>query len=543
VTQRPWQIDRHPFDWDAHRYLLPLYDAFHIDSRANDGLQMVVLKGAQMGASTFGMLGLLFIALKFPGSWASYYLPDQAMTNIFSSNRFKPLVESNPTIAPLLGGEKNEGDNSNRLRRLGTSSISFGYMGGRTSTESLPLLGVFFDEVRRMDILEINLAQERISHSPYPINIKLSTAGYPEQDIHAYFLKTNQQYWHTRCRCPDGVELAAIWPECIGLQGDEVFYRCPTCSTVIHNPQDGRYIAHAPAKSIPGFHMPQTLSLAPLHAPANLWAKYIDPQQDRGEFHRSALGMPYVDPEAQLVQFDDLVACEDETLQWEQEGVNCVLGGDQMGGWIDIVILKHTPRGKFRLVHLERIEGDDPFGDGRLDGLMRRYDVSHACMDLNPAWNESMRYAKRWYGRAHLVTYSSTDRADMIQWRDRRRPKDQTPNEPEVKFKFMVTIQRYKALDYALGLFRERLVEMPHRRGLVQKVHDEHGVLRPVFMAEELLWPHVQRIVRQKHMLDEDQLKFTMQMVKVGADPHFAFAWCYAIIGASRNSGGRVSIL
>jgi len=543
VHGRPWQIDRHPFNWDRHQYLLPLYQAFHVAPDENAGLSIIVQKGAQVGASTFGMLALLFLALKFPGSWSAYFLPDQAMTHIFSSNRFKPLVESNPTIAPLLGGERGEGDNSNRLRTVGRSSVSFGYMGGRTSTESIPLLGIFFDEVRRMEPLDINLAQERISHSPYPIDVKMSTAGYPQQDIHAYFLKTNQQYFHTDCHCHDGIVLAEEWPQCIGVQGAEVFYRCPKCSAVIENPQIGRYIAHAPDKPIHGFHMPQTLSLAPLHQPQKLWEKYIDPQQDRGEFYRSTLGLPYIDREAQLVTEEDLIACENPDLTWEKEGINCSLGLDQMGQFNDVVIIKHTPRGKFRLMHIERIEGDDPFGDGRLDELMKRYDISHACVDLNPNYNESLRFCKRWYGRAHLVTYSSTDRADMFAWRDRRRPKDQTPNDPEVKFKFVVTLQRYKAMDYALGLFRERLVEMPPRRGLVQTVHDEHGVLRPVFMAEELFWKHMQRMVRQKHVLDDDQLTFKMQMVKVGPDPHLAFAWTYSVASASRSGGGRVTIL
>src|SRR5215831_18563662 len=72
VQHRAWQIDRHPFDWDRHRYLLPLYEAFQVTPEANDGLQMVILKGAQTGASVFGMLGLLFIALKVPGSWSAY---------------------------------------------------------------------------------------------------------------------------------------------------------------------------------------------------------------------------------------------------------------------------------------------------------------------------------------------------------------------------------------------------------------------------------------------------------------------------------------
>jgi len=534
VQRRAWQIDRHPFDWEHHRYLLPLYEAFRVTPGTTDGLQMVILKGAQTGASVFGMVGLIFIALKFPGSWSAYYLPDQAMTQIFSSNRFKPMVESNPLVAPLLGGERGTSDNSNRLRTLGRSSVSFSYMGGKTSTESLPLLGLIFDEVRRMHAVEMNRAAERISHSSYPIDLKMSTAGYPEQDIHGHFLKTNQQYWHSDCRCPDGIVLAEHWPDCIGIQGAAVFYRCPRCGTVIPDPQNGRFLAHAPDQRVPGFHLPQTLSLAPLHHPAKLWAKYTDPHQDRGEFYRSALGLPYIDPEAQLVTPEDLAACEQTDLRWETQGTRCVCGIDQMGGWNDVVVLKPTRQGKYQLVHLERIEGDDPFGDGRLDALMRRYDVSCGVCDLNPNYNEALRFAKRWMSRVFLVTYTHSEQAPMVAWRDRDQPRHQVANAPEVQFRYMVTLQRYKALDYALGLFRARMVAMPHRRGLVQTVHDEHGVRRPVFLCEELLWPHLQRMVRQKHVLDAEQLTYKMEMVKVGADPHYAFAWLYAVTAAAR---------
>jgi hypothetical protein len=211
-----------------------------------------------------------------------------------------------------------------------------------------------------------------------------------------------------------------------------------------------------------------------------------------------------------------------------------------MGNWNDVVVLQQARGGKYQLVHLERIEGEDPFGDGRLDALMRRYDVSCCVCDLNPNYNEALRFAKRWLSRVFLVTYSSSAQAPMVAWRDRDQPRHQVANAPEVQLRYMVTIQRYKALDYALGLFRTRMVAMPHRRGLVQTVHDEHGVRRPVFLAEELFWPHMQRMVRQKHVLDAEQLTYKMEMVKVGADPHYAFAWLYAVTAAARAGLGGI---
>lgn len=538
----PWQIDRHGFDWDAHRYLPPLYQAVQADPTRQTSLDITVIKGAQIGATIWAMMALLYLARRFPAAQLGYFLPDQAMSQLFSANRFKPLVESNLEARRLLGNEQ-QGTNNTRLRTLGDASIYFSYMGGTTSTESVPLLGIFFDEVRRMSHTDLGLARQRISHSPFPVDIKLSTAGYPDADIAAYYARTDEREWHTRCACPDGVILADEWPNCLGFDGEDVYYRCPRCETRISNPQDGGFVAHHPERPLIGFRIPQTLSLAPLHQPKALWEAYSNPQTDRGEFYRSVLGRPYINPEAQLVTEADLLACRDTQVDWEAEGDRCSMGIDQMGGWNDIVILAHYRTTKVRLVHLERLEGDNPFDDGRLDRLMRDFDISCCCCDLNPNFNEAMRFAKRWESRVFLVTYASTERADMIAWRDRRKAKDQAPNEDEVRFRYIVTLQRYKAIDYALGLFRERLIALPDPDSLLQTIRDDHGRVRPVALGRELFWPHMRRVVRQKTIVNEEAGTYRMDMVKVGADPHYAFAYTYAVAAASRRQAGRVAML
>ena len=240
---------------------------------------------------------------------------------------------------------------------------------------------------------------------------------------------------------------------------------------------------------------------------------------------------------------DDLTGCRDRDVDWETQGDRCAMGIDQMGGWNDVVLLAPYRGSKVRLVHLERLEGDDPFDDGRLDRLMRDYDVSCCVCDLNPNFNEAMRFAKRWESRVFLVTYASTERADMIAWRDRRKPKDQAANEDEVRFRYVVTLQRYKAIDYALGLFKERLIALPDPDGLHQTIRDDHGRVRPVAMGRDLFWPHMKRVIRQKTIVNEEAGVYKMEMVKIGADPHYAFAYTYAVVAASRRHSGRVALV
>jgi hypothetical protein len=532
VQQRPWQIDRHGFDWEHHRYLLPLYEAFAVAPGHSDGLTLTVIKGAQVGASVWAMLGMIFLAVLFAGRKLGYFLPDQTMTHLFSQDRFKPMVESNPTIGAMLG--RQDATNNMRLRMIGDSSIFFSYMGGTTSTESLPLLGIYFDEVRRMNMSDIGLAEQRISHSEYPVNIKLSTAGYPGSDIDYYYSLTDQREWHTRCQCPDGIVLAETWPDCVGFDGPAVFYRCPRCGTTIADPQDGSYVAHAPSSPIPGFRIPQTLSHAPLHTPQALWARYVSPKSDRGEFYRSTLGRPYIDPESQLVTEPDLVSCEAPDLAWQRTGVKCALGCDCMGGFAWVVIKMLAPTGKHRLVHLECIEDLEPLG-ARFDQLMHDFDVSCAVVDMLPNWNDAMRLAQRWVPRIFLATYQSHDA--MIAWQDAAHPKAQEKNEEDIKtsFRYRVTLNRYKVLEWSLRRFRNRDNEMPHRRGLVQTLTDAHGIRRPMFVCEEVYWDHMQRMVTKKELRNAETGEVRMVMVNLGIDPHLCHANAYADVALQRQ--------
>jgi hypothetical protein len=541
VTNRPWQIDRHAFDWAHHQYLWPLYEAFCVDPQANNGIDIVLIKGAQIGASVWAMLGMIFLSVKFPGRKLGYFLPDQSMSYLFSGDRFKPMVQSNPVIGQMLG-DQHDGTDNMRLRMIGQSSVFFSYMGGTTSTESLPLLGIYFDEVRRMSMTDVSLAEQRISHSEYPVNVKLSTAGYPGTDIDYYYSLTDQREWHTDCQCRDGVLLAELWPDCLGFAGDEVFYRCPRCNTVIDNPQAGRYIAHAPSKALVGFRIPQTVSLAPLHTPKALWTRYTNPKEDRGEFYRSVLGRPYVDPESQLVTEDDLIACENPDLHWERKGTNCVIGCDTMGGYAWVVVKMLAPNGKHRLVHLECIEDLDPLG-ARMDALLRDFDVSCAVVDMLPNWNDGMRLALRHRPKVFLATYQAHDA--MIAWQDRMRPKKQSRNERDVRdsFRYRVTLNRYKVLEWSLQRFRQRDNEMPHRRGLVQTLTDAHGIRRPMFVCEEVYWDHLKRMVSKKDVRNEETGEFKMTMINLGIDPHLVHANAYCDVGLQRTRGGRVSIL
>lgn len=539
------RVDNEPFTWTGHEYLIAPYKSMAVTGDRNpEGLRVVLETGAQIGKTTMGFLFLIWVALKFYGKYFGYFLPDQAMAMIFSDVRFKPTVRSIPEIRPLWGedptaedGDKKKTDQK-RVRSIGPSQIFFSYMQGKTSTESIPMLGIIFDEVRRMLEGDIERAEERLSHSPYPINFKYSTAGYPDANIDKYFKQSNQHKFHSNCGCKDGVVLADVFPDCIGdRNGKEFFYICPTCKTIITNPRDGRWIPHNPSSDIIGYHIPQTLSC---RQDAGKILKAFQDASDLQEFYNSKLGVPYLSPEAQIVNTEILRATVNTDLKWLNKGVNFAMGIDQMGGFNVITIRYWGPKcdlgiNKSRLAHLEIVYADDPWE--RADELMRQYDVSVCVADSLPNINEARRFAQRWPGRVWLADYSYESKGDqdICEWGDRpKQTNSEKKSSDEIKNKYTVRIARFQGLEWNLMKYVHRLKEQPHERGIVAEVKDNAGRKQIQFLCEQVFWIHLQKLARRKVMVDEAQGKFKMIFENIGIDPHFAHADLYCELALSR---------
>ncbi len=538
-------VDNEPFTWTGHEYLIEPYKAMAVTGDHNpEGLSVVLETGAQVGKTTMGFLFLIWLALRFFGKYFGYFLPDQAMAMIFSDVRFKPMVRSIPEIRPLWGEDPSatDGDrrktDQKRVRSIGSSQIFFSYMQGKTSTESIPMLGVIFDEVRRMLEGDIERAEERLSHSPYPIKFKYSTAGYPDANIDKYFKQSNQNKFHSRCGCKDGVVLSDTFPDCIGdRNGKEFFYICPTCKTIITNPRDGMWIPHNPTSEIIGYHIPQTLSC---RQTAGKILKAFQDASDLQEFYNSKLGVPYLSPESQIVNETILRATVNPAIKWIRKGQNCAMGIDQMGGF-NVVTLRHwgpscdMGTNKSRLAHLEIIYSDDPWE--RCDELMRQYDVSVCVADALPNINEARRFAQRWPGRVWLADYSYESKGDqdICEWGDRpKQTNSEKKSSEEIKNKFTVRISRFHGLEWNLMKYVHRLKEQPHERGLVQEVKDNTGRTQIQFLCEQVFWIHLQKLARRRKTIDETQGKYKMVFENIGIDPHFAHADLYCELALSR---------
>lgn len=535
------EVDNHKFDFDKHRYLLPLY--------LDQSQELILIKAAQMGATIYMILFLLWFA-RHNSVKVGLFFPTGDGVAKLSKDRLTPLLRSSKELADCVVDDVDTIGLKQITNIHGkTSSLYMLYLGGQASKDSVPLDAVCFDEVRLVKSKDIDQAMERISHSPHKLRRFMSTAGYPGEDIDKRFKLGSQLYWHVKCRCPDGFVPSDVFPDCIAENKatGEVYLRCPKCSTRIVDPQNGAYVAHNPRAEFPSYHISQLISK--FITPKEIWTFYNQTTNKR-EFYNAKLGRPYIDIENQPVTEDILESCVNPELSWalapggtKDLMRHCAMGVDQMGGYNYVVIMKRDKDGRKQIVHLEIIESSNPryWENGqqvtpfkRLYELMREFDVGVCVVDAMPNANEAQDLARSFKGRCFLGWYGESG-VDMVRWYDKLKIREQIrKGSQELRMKWQVVMHRYQTIDYCLQQFVDREIVMPHPDAYVQVVRNEETGRFEAEPIARRMWKHMQSLVRQYTVTNEETGKGRHEWIYIGGDPHFAHAMNYACIAVER---------
>lgn len=532
------EVDQRAFDFDHHRYLLPIYMC--------NAQEMSWMKSAQMGATIYEVLRLLWFC-RYHQVKAALYFPTADGVTKLAKDRLNPIIKSNKELEDNLSDGDALGLKHIQNIHGRSSSLYMLYLGGTASKDSVPLDVLGFDEVRLCDTNDIDQALERVSHSTYKYRMYVSTAGYPNLDIHARFLRGNQQYWHVKCNCLDGFIPSECFPDCIiETKKREVFLRCPKCKMIVRDPQNGNYVAHNPGADFPSFHISQFISK--FITPKEIWTHY-NTAINKKEFYNAKLGKPFVDEENVPITEEVLENSVNTDIRWlhdahRKDRRNCAMGIDQHGGNVFVVIAQRANDGTKRIVHMEIVDSANPryWENGkqvspfkRVYELFREFDVGMCVIDAMPNYNEAAQLTRDFRGRCFVAWYGGQEQKDIALWHDRARVKEGIrKGSQNIKTKFQVSLNRYTSIDYALSEFVSRNVEMPHPDALVQVARSKEGRWEADNICRTTFWLHLKSIVRQKTWIDEQTGRYRMEWAYLGRDPHFVHAWNYCNIALER---------
>jgi hypothetical protein len=528
------EVDNNPIEFEKHRYLLPIY--------ADQSDEVVMAKAAQLGATVWMMLRVLWWLHAHQGRKAGMYMPNKELVDNTSADRLTPLMQSVPPIREIADLNDKLG-----LRKVGKSSFYLLHLGGKSAKDSVPLDYVSFDEIRLCSDKDIDQTLERIAHSPYKMRLFASTLGLPGSNIDIRFQLGSQHVWVAKCGCAEGCDLPSVFPDCVVADDprrpEEVYLRCPKCKYEIKDPQNGRYVPRNPGASYNSYRVSQLTSK--FITPKEIW-DFWKRTTNKAEFYNSKLGLPYVDAENVGVTMEQLEAACKQDLPWaEPNNVpnKTAMGVDQGAGYCYVTI-GDLYEGKKRIRHVEVIEQHNPRYRGpegailspfnRLAELMVEFNVGLAVVDSMPSINDALQFARQFPGRVFLAYYSKESK-EMVQWNDKKRYKETVRKAgPLLKFKWSVILGRFASFDYMFGEIKGGSYTFPDPDRLKQMSFDEKtGILTPIEPARRL-FSHLTRLVKNFNVVNEETGEGKWRWIYTGSDPHFAHSLNYCNIALER---------
>lgn len=540
------KVDDHPFTLENRQALHFVYDLIPTTPEQAYKKMIVLMKGAQMGLTIWEMLADIYMALKWAPCKIGMYVPDRSLAGYKSAERFMPVVRTVPAAYdrltesdPNTGRKKGEGNVLNRT--MGDSRFLFLWTSGKVATESFPLDVVSFDEVQEMLIGDMEKTMERMSASFIRFTLMLSTAKWPDADIHFWYKMGKQYRFHTECDCEDGVLLDDHFPHCVvfnekqyrGAPKDEYVYVCPVCNAYIPDQQVGRWVAHNPGAPIDSVHLPQILS--PTVSPQEIIEAYNN-ASDMQNFYNRKLGKPYSDPSQIPINMEILNECAKQGvaagLKWKLKARGTYMGIDQMGAFNVAIIKERMPDGRQATIHVESIYDSDPFV--RCDELMKDYGVAVCVVETLPNYNDAKRFSGRHRGRVFLAGYKDIA-DDMLQWGDATVSKADRKTDIESRDRYTVMLDQYKCMQTSMARMVKHECLFPDPKGLRQDIVNK-GVKKRVFLLKDEVFLHFTKtaLVTEK---DPEQKKFRRKVVKVGIDPHYSYANMLCDVAWARSHG------
>ena len=548
------------FSLDRYPYQRELYDEY----RAKPRQRVAIMKAAQTGLTVKLMnRGFFWTADALTQHNVGLYFPTSKGIEKLSAGRLRPMLRTSSRMQELMRDVDNV-----FLMRIGRSNLAmFGVMSG-VDQDSTPIDVELVDEVRLMSTDKLERIMVRTTESTIrdPVTgtrgiIELnSTAGFPNKDIHAFFLESTQGWWTVPCPDPGcrrhqaGIilprEFAENHARVIGQEDSGWYYlKCPRCGARLPDAQQqhGWYGHENPGAQWLGYQFSQ------LGKGEGFLNSEIMPAWNRGlnvpEFYNSRLGLPYMDPDAVPAGKEVVDRNIDPTSghHWHPEPIGPdtrwrALGIDQRAGEKHCVIKTLLPSGLHRLEHLAVIEASGPDAAREIIQLARAWGVKIVVMDGEPSYDLFITVARALpKGMVWQQDYVDGS-AQVVRWEDKRRDKQIKKSSGELKYEYRCLIDRFKGLDWSLGLFRLQRNQLPidlyelkvpriiEGKRVGHSIGGEYvthlGNLAKVKLQKTVPLPTGERVA----LVGE----YTQVWRNLNLDPHFAHANLYADVGLAR---------
>lgn len=390
-------LENRPLSFEGHDYLHAIYN--------DESRHIVIIKAAQLGVSTFALLLSVHGCIYKYENGVLYLLATRTDVTEFSKGKLTKLIDDNPIIKRHL-----QDTDSATLKKLNRAFLYFRGSRVRAALKSISVDLLVVDEFDEHESKQLDLAQERLSHSRHKRRLDMSTPTFPDYGIDKlYHEVTDCKRWAHKCgKCGKWNILEEHFPEClveVGKpveKGGKVLKVCYSCREELKS-ESSVWVPERLDKGLAsGYHTSQLNS--PMITSEEFLLSYkrnvlrTVPTTDGGapnptEFWNSKMGKAHVEAKHRLIKEQVWECCGDFGIS-EYDTGPCSMGVDQGD---DIYVVIGTKRfGKPRIIYLGiHKEWEE------LDHLVKQYGVMCVVADAMPEKRNARAFIERVAGRCN----------------------------------------------------------------------------------------------------------------------------------------------
>ena len=440
--------------FDTHPFLPALYDDLHPE--------IVVIKGAQLGFSTWSISRTLWAATQF---WMStlYTFPSRTDVSEFTQARINPIIRSSQFLAERIVDvdsvqvkqfSRTPAAEYKRLRRQGLSEeearISTIYFGGASTEKDAQSRDVdllIHDEEDRSNPQVIEQMSDRLSASKLAWRIRLSTPTIPGKGVDRTWSTSDQRAWMHRCsRCNAWFEMAfpdgrgdtrgcilperwdPEWGDDAWQAGtDKVQYICPKCRQPLREEDraTGQWATAFPDRWVHGYHVSQ-MSAPWISAPQILFAFFKATWES--DFWNLKMGLPWEEGTNAMTRAAILgppgTGRTDPNREQELSSDSGTVMGVDVGAKFDVVV-ERVEGGSPRVIRIARLDSWEQVSE-----YMTLYNVRMCVIDAAPEEHATRLFQESFRpGRVWRCVYDS-GKAKQVVWQEKSGYVVKAPREP-----------------------------------------------------------------------------------------------------------------
>lgn len=406
-----------PFDLRSHLYLF--------DFLADTHPKQVMMKGAQLGASTAQIIKTLWLA-RHRGYSIAYTLPTHSFAMEFARTKVNPIIQQNPVLKAYVKDGDNLGD-----KRVGNANVFFRGSFSEEQAISFTADCLIFDEVDRSDQRVLGTYASRLQHSAYKGEFYFSNPSVPGNGVSRFWAVSDQRHWFIRCRSCSKEQFLSF-PESICTE--RAAYQCKFCHAILPDEarRSGRWVQKYRDREFHGYWA--SLLMAPWVSAREILAYHATKTPEY--FHNFVLGLPYVGGGNTVPRDVILGNCTERINSQEYAVIGCDSG-----------LQKHYVIGNR--------EGLFFFGKTEtwetIRGLLKEHPKWIAVIDALPDLTEPRRLVEEFPGRVFLCHYARDRKTmELVRW-------------GTGKEQGHVTVDRNRTLQLVIDEFRDGLIPLQGR--------------------------------------------------------------------------------